>query len=352
MATRTAPDETETDAPAPWRGGGRREPPLYDRHELDTLMGMVRVLSRSRRLLMIGPLVLAVAIAIISFIVDQRWTSKAAITPENKNSQGLASSASGLLGLASSFGVSLGGAATVGPQFYAEVLRSREIEVKLLGERFALTPTAHDSAPLIDLLKIKNKNPERRLYSALRSFDGRLTTDVDARTSIVHVSFDAPTPSLARDVLDSLLSELNRFNLVSRQSTARARRQFLEGQTKAGDSALRADEEELKDFFIRNRQYMTSPDLQFVEQRLQRKMSMQEELVTTLRSNLETARMDEVNDAPVITVIDHPFVPAYRSSPHRTVWVLVALVTGFCLTATFILVRYSILARLHESEAT
>jgi uncharacterized protein involved in exopolysaccharide biosynthesis len=344
--------ETETDAPAPPRRVRRREPVRYDRRELDSLMGIVRVLSRSRRLLIAGPLACAVAIAIVSLIVQERFTSKAALTPENKNSQGLSGAASGLMGLASSFGVNLGSATSVPPQFYAEVLRSREVQTHLLGTRFALTPTSRDSSPLIDLLKIKGKTPERKLYSGLRSFDGRLTTDVDARTSIVHVSFDAPTATLARDVLDSLLSELNHFNLVSRQSTGRARRVFLESQTAQADSLLKADEEELRDFYIRNRQYATSPELQFVAQRLSRKMSMQEELVTTLRSNLETARLDEVNDAPVITIIDHPFVPAYRSSPHRTIWVIVALVAGFFCTATFILVRYSILARLHEGEAT
>src|SRR5579862_4816009 len=177
--TTTAPADTETGAPDPSRRA-RRQPRYYDSHELDTLAGIVRVLGRSRRTLLIAPLVLAVAVAIISLVVEERFTSKSEITPENKNSQGLSGNASGLLGLASTFGVSLGASATVGPQFYAEVLRSREVQVHMLETRFALTPTAHDSAPLIDLLKIKGKTPERRLYSALKSFDGRLKTDVDA----------------------------------------------------------------------------------------------------------------------------------------------------------------------------
>ena len=54
---------------------------------------------------------------------------------------------------------------------------------------------------------------------------------------------------------------------------------------------------------------------------------MRQEVYVTLRHQYETARMDEVNDTPVITVVDAAVTPQERSTP-LWVWVVVALVLG------------------------
>jgi uncharacterized protein involved in exopolysaccharide biosynthesis len=53
----------------------------------------------------------------------------------------------------------------------------------------------------------------------------------------------------------------------------------------------------------------------------------QEVFLTLTREN-ETARIEEVNDTPVITVIDPAITPNERSSPRRTILVILAFAFG------------------------
>src|SRR5438132_8548828 len=51
-------------------------------------------------------------------------------------------------------------------------------------------------------------------------------------------------------------------------------------------------------------------------------VDIRQEVSLTLRREYETARIEEVNDTPVITVIDPPVPPHERSSPKRLLLVL------------------------------
>src|SRR5438132_8238343 len=57
-------------------------------------------------------------------------------------------------------------------------------------------------------------------------------------------------------------------------------------------------------------------------------VDIRQEVSLTLRREYETARIEEVNDTPVITVIDPPVPPHERSSPKRLLLVLMALFLG------------------------
>lgn len=54
----------------------------------------------------------------------------------------------------------------------------------------------------------------------------------------------------------------------------------------------------------------------------------------TLRREYETARIEEVNDTPILTFIDLPAVPGERNRPRRTITViLVTFVAGLLAAA-------------------
>ena len=71
-----------------------------------------------------------------------------------------------------------------------------------------------------------------------------------------------------------------------------------------------------------------SPQLAFEESRLRRQVQLRQELYVTLRREYETARIEEVNDTPVITVIDAAVVPQRKSGPKRRLWAAVAFALG------------------------
>jgi uncharacterized protein involved in exopolysaccharide biosynthesis len=94
------------------------------------------------------------------------------------------------------------------------------------------------------------------------------------------------------------------------------------------EAELRAAEDELRDWLERNRQFENSPELRFQYERLQRQVTIKQEVFTTLRRSYEEARIQEVNDTPVITVIDRAVPPEQKSSPKRKLNVILALFLG------------------------
>jgi tyrosine-protein kinase Etk/Wzc len=127
---------------------------------------------------------------------------------------------------------------------------------------------------------------------------------------------------------------LNDFNAQSRQSQARARRRFAEERVTATERELRRAEEDLKNFYERNRSWQQSPQLASEEGQLKRQLDIRQEVYLTLEREYETARIEEVNDTPVITVIEPAVPPQERSSPRRALLVALALMVA-ALVGTF-----------------
>jgi uncharacterized protein involved in exopolysaccharide biosynthesis len=89
--------------------------------------------------------------------------------------------------------------------------------------------------------------------------------------------------------------------------------------------------------------------LTFQYERLQRQVQVLQEVYLTLRRELETSRIQEVNDAPLLTVVDSAVPPVRRSSPARTRIVLIAFFAAVCLAvATAYAMEY--FARLRERD--
>jgi len=133
--------------------------------------------------------------------------------------------------------------------------------------------------------------------------------------------------ALSAAVDTRFIEYLNEFNAKQRESQARARRQFIEQRIGDGEGELHAAEDDLRRFHERNRAWQESPDLSAAEGRLRRQVDVYQEVYLTLRRDYEQARIEEVNDTPVITVVD-PAVPPQKSSRSRLVMVLLALAFG------------------------
>ena len=161
------------------------------------------------------------------------------------------------------------------------------------------------------------------------------STRVDARTNIVEVRVDAMDRGLAAAVANRFIEALTEFNSRSRQSRARERRRFVEERVAEVETELRQREEVLKTFLERNRTFQ-SPQLAFEEGRLRSDVEIQQEIFLTLRREYEYARIEEVNEVPVITVIDRAVPPLLRSRPARRRLRWRAKRPSLALTASFL----------------
>jgi uncharacterized protein involved in exopolysaccharide biosynthesis len=261
----------------------------------------------------------ALVTSAIVLIMPATYASSASFVPESQSQQRLPAS---LTGLASQLGVNIGNEPSRSPPFYADLLRSREILERVLSARVPNPFGKTDSVAVSDLYRIKGETSELRVEDGVKALRNKIAVAVDQRTGVVRFDVEARTPTGARDVARLLLQQVSSFNVDTRQSIARNRRLFVEGRVAAAERDLEAAENALRGFYDRNRQWQNSPQLRFEEQRLGRQVSVQQELYLTLRREYETARIEEVNNIPLLTVIDEPNVPGRRIRPKRTVTVL------------------------------
>ena len=322
----TSGSETGTGAPA--TGGPGRAPRWDEDVEAISLVALVNVLLKRWKLVAGLPLAAAFLAAVIVLLVPARFTATASFVPEGESSA--ASLPGGLAGIAAQFGVGIGGGGAESPAFYAQLLQSRTLQDQVLRTIFA-DPRAGggaDSAALLDILDIEGDSEEERLENGREELSEMISTRVNDKTDVVSVWVETRYPELSADVANLCIDLLGRFNLETRQSNAAERRRFIESRVAEAEAELRRAEDTLQAFFERNRQYQGSPELRFQADRLQRQVTLKQEVLSTLRREYEEARIQEVNDTPVITVIDRAVPPQEKSSPKRRLNVILAFVVG------------------------
>ena len=280
------------------------------------------------------PFLAAVVTSIAVLVTPPTYAATASFVPDNPAQSRLPA---GLAGLASQFGVNLGAEASRSPAFYADLIRSREILSGALAANIAGAQPG-DSITVSGLYRITGSTPEQRLDEGIKELRRRITLAVDQRTNVVRVTIEAPRAAAARDVLQLLLDRLADFNIHTRQTTAGERRKFIEGRVASSERQLQSAEEALRAFYEKNRQWQSSPQLRFEEQRLNRQVAVQQELYLTLRREYETARIEEVNNTPLLTIIDHPAVPGRRIRPQRMITVLLVTFVVAILASTLALI--------------
>ena len=264
----------------------------------------------------------AVLTVLLSFLLPTRWTAEAGFHPQSSSSIQLPS---GISALAGELGFSLPtGDPTSSPDFYAAVTESRSLLERTLLTRFHVPKAAvGDSAALIDILDIQDDEPRERMEKAVEWMEDHSSSDVDPKTGVISLRAELPDADLAASVVGRMVGLLNEFNQRTRNQRARERRRFTERQTAEAMQALLSAEDAMRVFLSRNRQVDNSPELVFERERLDRQVQIRQDVYQTLRREYEVARIDEVNNTPVLTVVDPPVSPADPSRewlPSRWCW--------------------------------
>jgi uncharacterized protein involved in exopolysaccharide biosynthesis len=146
--------------------------------------------------------------------------------------------------------------------------------------------------------------------------------------NLVTLSTRAEQASLAVQINQRLLELLNEFNLQKRQSRAAAEREFTERRMLEAQQELEHTEGDLRRFLEQNREYQSSPQLRFEAGRLERRVQLRQQVYLSLAQAFEQARIDEVRDTPVITVIERPEFSVRRARSRLVdalVWAVLAL---------------------------
>ena len=290
-------------------------------------LDLVRLVLRHRRLLLVGPAAVGALVVALGLIGDRTWTSNASIV-----AQAPGGGVSRLAGLAAQFGMQMptsGGGQS--PEFYADVLRSDGMIRRLLATPYAMP--SGDSVDLARVLIPGEENAARRSEMALRDMRNRLAASVGLKSGIIRLSAKLGDPELARLVVERSITELNALNIASEQAMASQERRFTDDRLELARRELRTAEDRLEQFLRGNRVFSGAPALVLEEERLRRAVNLRQQVVVGLAQALEQARLEEVRNVPVISVVEPPVSPAI---PDSRKLVLKALFAAFSIGALLV----------------
>ena len=301
--------------PSHWKGA---EPDAI------SVVSLVNGILRHRGLVAALALLAFALVMGIGLVLPRTYSSSAAFTPQSRRTS------PNLSGLAAQFGLTLptpDGAQS--PQFYMDLLESRPLLGRTVDSRFEYqTDSGVVSGTLVQIYDRDEKTPALRREAAMRQLAKDIAASVSPKTGVVTVTVRAEHPALAHQIADRLLALTNEFNLETRQSQAAAERRFTERRLAEVRADLRAAENRQEDFLRRNREYGGSPTLRFEQERLAREVGLQQELYTTIAQSYEQAKIEEVRDTPVITVVAPPEIPVKPDSRGLLKKGVVALLGG------------------------
>jgi uncharacterized protein involved in exopolysaccharide biosynthesis len=289
----------------------RSTPPDYhhaaEPHDGVDIFALLSTLLR-RRLVILAFSLLGAAL-LVGLALTQRptYVARAAVLPENRQGGG-----SGFSGVAAQLGlvlpISTGGQS---PAFYADLVESRTILNRITQDTFAVRSEGRViRSPLSDVLEVEAETPALRRDRALKRLRSMISATLTAKTGVVSIDVRAPSPDLAHQLAQRIVDELGRFNVETRRTQAANERRFAAERLAEVSAELREAENALEGFLQRNRgDFRRSPSLAFEHDRLARTVTLKAQTQATLSQALEQARIEEVRDTPVLTVVEQPEIP-------------------------------------------
>ncbi|MGD8730077.1 MAG: Wzz/FepE/Etk N-terminal domain-containing protein, partial [Gemmatimonadota bacterium] len=303
--------------------GGSTTPVARPPDDEISLWEVLAVLLRRRGTIVLTTVLCVAAAVAYTFLRSDDFTTQASFRP-----QGSEASGSQLMALAGQFGVNVpGGGEELSPAFYQELLQSREILFRVADRSYEVEGMA--ARPLIDILEIEKDTEALRIEAAIRRLrEDLISVSTGRETGIVTVEVTTEWPELSKAIADRLLDEIQVFNLETRRSQAMAERVFIEARTDSAQAAILSAEAEMETFLQANRSFDDSPELTFQHERLQRAISLRQQVYTGLVQALDEARIAEVRDTPVITVLQAPFFPPGPDDRSLVLAVALGMVLG------------------------
>jgi len=290
-------------------------------------------------------------VGLLSGLLQSRtYRSTATFIPQSND---LGAAGAGLALAASQFGVKLPQLGSEwGPQVYVALLRSHAMLAELAQDTLTVVEEDNRRVPLLDLLKIKGSTEAERVDRAVKVLRNRLEVRDVKQINAVQLSAVTKWPSVSLAITERLVVQVHHFVLATRQSQASAERKFAERRAEEAEVELRAAENRMQVFLQRNRTY-TSPELTFERDRLQREVSLHQQVYNSMVQAREEARVREVRDTPVLTPLEAPTLPVLPESRRSVLKAAAGMLAGglLALVIAFIADGFAGARRLPTDEA-
>lgn len=255
-----------------------------------------------------------------------------------------------LSGLAAQFGLAAAlGGGSQSPDFYAALAKSRTVLGAIADSSFRFEHTRNFilwrdtvviEGTIAELYNIdRPKSRARERDEAIELIDELVTSGASLETGVITIRAQTDWPQLSYQVSRLVLDQISKYNLSSLQSRASAERKFVEDRLESQRQELASEEDSLRIFLEKNRLFTASPQLVIEHERLQRKVALRQQVVIGLAQAYEQARIEEVRNTPVITMVQEPEVPAKGVRRNLPLKVLLAMVLTLVVFGGIAIVR-------------
>jgi uncharacterized protein involved in exopolysaccharide biosynthesis len=250
-----------------------------------------------RRGLLTG-IVIGVAVAVVlRFTLPRREASEFAFIVDADQSAPTSGVAS-LIGL-------VGGGRSSSPEFYAYLATSDELLYHVACRLAKQPPDICDSDKF-------ERKPLAKTVARLRR---KVSAAVNRGTGVVSVRVIAPADSEAVSTADAVLETLDVFDMAIRRSRASVEVAVASRQRDSARADLARAEDELRNFLEENRARGRAPRLLVDQDRLERRLTLANQLYLGLARDAQQAELKKTRDTPVITLLQRPRIPTLRVSP-------------------------------------
>lgn len=302
-----------------------------------TLVTISMVLMRKMRVIAGAAAIGFFLGAVFGLLSTREYVSRATFVPQ---ASAEASNSGGLALAASQFGIRMPNGGGWGAPIYVEVIYSRSVLTPIALDSVTVAEEGGRQVAIADLFEIDDKAPAIRVEKAVRMLRDVITATENKKLGAVQLAVKTRWPSVSYALTQRLLADVNRFNLLTRQSQAGAERKFAETQAQEAEKALRQAEEQMRDFLEQNR-VVGSPWLVNQRERIQREITIRQQAYMSLLLNVSEARLREARDTPVITVLEAPVLPAVGEPRRSAMKAVVGAIAATLLALIVILTQHA-----------
>jgi uncharacterized protein involved in exopolysaccharide biosynthesis len=272
------------------------------------------MLVRRKRMIISVVIGTMILVAGITLLIPNKYVSTATILPSG--GQDKMAELKSLAGLSS-----LTDQDDNSSQLFPVILRSNTIQDAVLNATYDYNRDGRDtSIVLSDYFEQANPDKLRKALTNITS------VSLDKKTGVISLGVETEYPTLSRAILTRYLDELESFNLYKRRTQAGERATYLKRELADCKADLAEAEDSLAAFQAVNRGWETTsdPEVLVLLGRLQRDVETRNQKYLYLVQEFEIAKLDSRKDVPVVRILDNPSLPAQKSSPKRTAYVLLA----------------------------
>lgn len=307
---------------------------------------VLRLWNERKRLMITNASVLVFSIGALLLFVKPYYEVSIQIVPDLGNNTGLLGSLSDYASIA---GISLQNAPPA--EIYEKLIYSEAVLGPVILAKY-LTDAKRDSINLIEYFhapKYSSDPPELRerkkfLYAYKWMTEGGISTDVDRITRVLTVSIRASDGSLCAEIANNIVKSLDEYVRTKRKSHASNQLFYIEKRLAQVKDSLRAAENRLEDFSLRNRSIEQSPELRLEQTRLSREVDIQQLIYMELTKQYELTKIDVIKDTPIVNIVEWVQNPIFSPGPSKKMYLAIILFLSFSITLGY----YGFQSEIHQ----